>query len=139
MCIGNPIKKCLPGSICSLATNIRPFFLVALTSIFLDICEYFWLELPCTGQFLSDHDFYRHQSSDILRRQNPWKLQIMKHYHQMLVWNENKNILIWCEKNWPAINSGEMFADISRLDFLTEDQMLNKAGFANCVKLKKHS
>ena len=45
--------------------------------------------------------------------------------------------MVW--KNWPAINSGEMFADISRLDFLTEDQMLNKAGFANCVKLKKHS
>ena len=28
-----------------------------------------------------------------------------------------------------------MFADISRLDFLTEDQRLNKVGFANCVKL----
>ena len=46
----NLIKKVstyLPGSICSLATNIRPFFLLALTSIFLDICGYFLFNVPC--------------------------------------------------------------------------------------------
>ena len=134
MCFGNPIKKCLPGSICSLATNIRPFFLVTLTSIFLDICEYFWLKPPCTGQFLSDHNFYCHLSSDILRGQNPWKRQTLSSFR---CWFEMRTNMVW--KNWPAINSGEMFADISHLDFLTEDQRLNKAGFANCVKLKKHS